>query len=71
METGPLALIGQAVSEEKMFEHCGRRRLQRRRRRVPEPGYTISSPFEPDGSGELKHGTFPRISPALSRGLGP
>ena len=45
-----LALIGQAVSEEKMFKHCWR---QRQRQRTPEQGYTISSPCEPDGSGEL------------------
>ena len=29
-----------------MFEHCGQM--------TPEHGYTISSPCEPDGSGELK-----------------
>ena len=45
-----MALIGQAVSEEKIFENGGRttdadgRRLD---------GYTISSPCEPNGSGEL------------------
>ena len=27
-------------------------------RRTPEHGYTISSPCEPDGSGELKNTTF-------------
>ena len=42
-----MALIGQAVSEEKNYEHCGRRRTL-------EHGYTISSPCEPEGSGELK-----------------
>ena len=31
-----MALIGQAVSEEKMFEHCGRCQW---RRRTPEHGY--------------------------------
>ena len=42
-----------------MFKHCWRRRRrqrrrrQRRRQRTPEQGYTISSPCEPDGSGEL------------------
>ena len=41
-----LALIGPWVSEEKMFEHCGRR--------TPDHGYPISSPCEPEGSGELK-----------------
>ena len=34
----------------------GRQRQQRRR--TPEHGYTISSPFEPDGSGELKTTSF-------------
>ena len=49
-----LALIGQAVSEEKMFKHCWQRQRQRQRRqRTPEKGYTISSPCEPNGSGEL------------------
>ena len=53
-----LALIGQAVSEEKMFKHCWRQ--QRRRQQTPEQGYTLSSPCEPDGSGELKI-EFPHI----------
>ena len=43
------------VSEEKVFKHCTwRRRRQQQRRRAPEQCYTISSPYEPDGSGELK-----------------
>ena len=46
-------MIGQAVSEEKTFENGGRQR-QQRPRRTPEHGYTISSPCEPNGSGELK-----------------
>ena len=45
-----LALIGQAVSEKKVFENCGRR--------TPDgrwlDRYTIISPCEPNGSGELK-----------------
>ena len=45
-----MALIGQAVSEEKIFENGGRRTDGR----TTEHGYTISSPCEPDGSGELK-----------------
>ena len=49
-----LALIGQAVSEGKMFKHCWRQRRRQRRQRTPEQGYTISSPCEPDGSYELK-----------------
>ena len=47
-----MALIGQAVSEKKMFEHCGRRTDGRR---TTDHGYTISSPCEPNGSGELKN----------------
>ena len=51
-----MALIGQAVSEEKIFEN-GRRRTTDDGRtddgRTTEHGYTISSPCEPDGSGEL------------------
>ena len=46
-----MALIGQAVSEEKIFENGGRRTDDGR---TTEHGYTISSPCEPDGSGELK-----------------
>ena len=34
-----------------MFEHCGRRTDGRR---TTDHGYTISSPCEPNGSGELK-----------------
>ena len=55
-----MALIGQAVSEEKIFENGGRRTDGRRTDdgrtdgRTTEHGYTISSPCEPDGSGELK-----------------
>ena len=54
-----LTLIGQAVSEEKMFKKCGRRRTTDDRRRTTtddgrqRPTYTISSPNEPKGSGEL------------------
>ena len=43
------------VSEEKIFENGGRRTDGRRTDgRTTEHGYTISSPCEPDGSGELK-----------------
>ena len=49
-----LALIGQAVSEKKIFENGGRRTDGRRMDgRTTEHGYTISSPCEPHGSGEL------------------
>ena len=41
-----LALIGQAVSKEKMFDDCGWTTTTT----IPEHGYTISSLFEPDGS---------------------
>ena len=49
-----MALIGQAVSEKKIFENGGRRTTDGR---TTEHGYTISSPCEPDGSGELKSGS--------------
>ena len=41
-----MALIGQAVSKEKMFEIVDGAR-------TPEHGYTISSLCESDGSGEI------------------
>ena len=44
----------QLVSKEKMSEHCLRQRRRQQRRRTPKQGYTISSPCEPDGSGEVK-----------------
>ena len=54
-----LALIGQAVSEKKIFENGGRRTDGRRTDgRTTEHGYTISSPCEPDGSGELKMASY-------------
>ena len=41
-----LTLIGQAVSEEKMFKGCGRRRTTYDDDgRTIEPAYTISSPM--------------------------
>ena len=51
-----MALIGQAVSEEKIFENGGRTdgRTDDDGRRLE--GYTISSPCEPNGSGELIKG---------------
>ena len=45
-----MALIGQAVSEKKIFENGGRRTDGR----TPDHGHPISSPCEPNGSGELK-----------------
>ena len=45
-----LALIGQAVSEEQIFENGGYWTDEE----TPENGFTISSPCEP-GSGELEH----------------
>ena len=51
-----MALIGQAVSEKKIFENGGRRTDDGRTDgRTTEHGYTISSPCELDGSGELKN----------------
>ena len=47
-----LALIGQAVSEKKIFENGGRRR--RTDGRTPNHGHPISSPCELNGSGEHK-----------------
>ena len=44
-----MALIGLSVSEEKMSENCG----WTDGRRTQEHGYIISSPCEPDSSGEL------------------
>ena len=46
-----MALVGQAVSEKKIFEIVGRRTDGRR---TPDHGHPISSPCEPNGSGELK-----------------
>ena len=43
-----LALVGQAVSEKKIFEIVDGR--------TPDHGHPISSPCEPNGSGELKIG---------------
>ena len=45
-----MALIGQAVSEEKIFEIVDGRRTDGR---MPDHGHPISSPCEPNGSGEL------------------
>ena len=43
-----------------MFEKCGRTTTDDDgRRRTPDNGYTISSPYEPEGSGELKK-VYPR-----------
>ena len=51
--TQNLALIGQAVSKEKIFEIVDRRRRRTDNGRTLEHRCTISSPCEPDGSGEL------------------
>ena len=45
-----MALIGQAVSEEKIFEIVDG---QTDDGRTPDHGHPISSPCEPNGSGEL------------------
>ena len=57
-----LALIDQAVPEEKIFENGGRTTDGRRL-----DGYTISSPCEPNGSGELKMLTIIGILTFMSR----
>ena len=52
-----MALVGQAVSEKKIFEIVNGRRPDGRRTtdgRTPDHGHPISSPCEPNGSGELK-----------------
>ena len=46
-----LSLIGQAVSEEKIFEIVDGRRTDDGA--TPEYGYALSSPCEPHGSGQL------------------
>ena len=50
-----MALVGQAVSEKKIFEIVDGRTTDRRRTdgRTPDHGHPISSPCEPNGSGEL------------------
>ena len=47
-----LAWIGKAVSEEKIFEIVDGRRTDDGR--TPDHDHPISSPCEPNGSGELK-----------------
>ena len=51
-----LVLIGQVVSEEKIFEIVDGRTDNRRTTdgRTPDHGHPISSPCEPNGSGKLK-----------------
>ena len=48
-----MALIGQVVSEKEIFENGGR--TDGRTDGHWLDGYTISSPCEPNGSGELKY----------------
>ena len=50
-----MALVGQAVSEEKIFEIVDGRTTDGRK---PDHGHPISSPCEPNGSGELKNATM-------------
>ena len=47
-----LALIGQGVLEKKKFENGGRRLTTDGR--TPDYGHPLSSPYEPNGLGELK-----------------
>ena len=51
-----MALVGQAVSEKKIFEIVDGRTDDGRTDdgRTPDHGHPISSPCEPNGSGELK-----------------
>ena len=53
-----MALISQANSEEKIFENGGRWTTDGRRL----DGYTISSPYEPNGSGELMIRPYTQMS---------
>ena len=46
-----MALVGQAVSEKKIFEIVDGRTTDDGR--TPDHGHPISSPCEPNGSGEL------------------
>ena len=48
-----MALIGQVVSEEKIFEIVDDGQMTDGRW-TPDHGHPISSPCEPNGSGELK-----------------
>ena len=50
-----MALVGQAVSEKKIFEIVDGRTTDGRTDdgRTPDHGHPISSPCEPNGSGEL------------------
>ena len=50
-----MALIGQALSEKKIFENGGRRTDDDGR--TTDHGHPISSPCEPNGSGELNQRT--------------
>ena len=45
-----------------MFEKCGRTTTDADGRRTPDHGYTISSPCEPEGSGELKRAITQKAS---------
>ena len=47
-----MALVSQAVSEKKIFEIVDGRTDDGR---TPDHGHPISSPCEPNGSGELKN----------------
>ena len=54
-----MALVGQAVSEKKIFEIEDGRTDGRKTDdgRTTDHGHPISSPCEPNGSGELKNAT--------------
>ena len=55
-----MALVGQVVSEKKIFEIVDGRTDDGRTTdgRTPDHGHPISSPCEPNGSGELKIAHF-------------
>ena len=63
-----MALIGQAVSEEKIFEIVDGRWTDDGR--TPDHGHPISSPCEPNGSGELNQRTIGPENAHLKPDLG-
>ena len=67
-----MALVGQEVSEKKIFEIVDGRTDGRTTDgrtddgRTPDHGHPISSPCEPNGSGELKNGLLSTLDNLIS-----